>query len=83
MPFKSENQRRFLWAKHPEIARRWTNEHGSKPVTGKNVVSDGATDVPPFMQKRGGKKPDQMAEAKSEAAKRRLQMMTQRKPKGK
>ena len=30
MPFKSENQRRFLWAKHPEIAKKWTDEYGSK-----------------------------------------------------
>jgi hypothetical protein len=34
MPFQSEKQRRFLWAKHPEIARRWTSEHGSKPSGG-------------------------------------------------
>jgi hypothetical protein len=26
MPFKSEAQRRFLWAKHPDIAERWTKE---------------------------------------------------------
>lgn len=26
MPFKSEAQRRLMWAKHPEIARRWTKE---------------------------------------------------------
>jgi hypothetical protein len=26
MPFKSERQRRFMWAKHPKIARRWANE---------------------------------------------------------
>lgn len=31
MPFKSEKQRRFLWAKHPEIAKRWTAEYGSAP----------------------------------------------------
>lgn len=31
MPFKSEKQRRFLWAKHPEIAEKWTEEHGSEP----------------------------------------------------
>ena len=30
MPFKSEKQRRFMWAKHPEIARRWAEEYGSK-----------------------------------------------------
>ena len=33
MPFKSEAQRRFLFAKHPEIAKRWTQEYGSKPVS--------------------------------------------------
>ena len=26
MPFKSEKQRRFMWAKHPEIAKRWAKE---------------------------------------------------------
>jgi hypothetical protein len=26
MPFKSEDQRKFMWANHPKIARRWTNE---------------------------------------------------------
>ena len=26
MPFKSEKQRRFMWAKHPEIAQRWADE---------------------------------------------------------
>ena len=30
MPFKSEKQRRYLWAKHPEIARKWEKEYGSK-----------------------------------------------------
>lgn len=26
MPFKSEKQRRFLWARHPNIARKWAHE---------------------------------------------------------
>ena len=26
MPFKSEKQRRYLWARHPGIARKWTQE---------------------------------------------------------
>lgn len=26
MPFKSEKQRRFLHARHPEIAERWERE---------------------------------------------------------
>ena len=27
MPFKSESQRRFLWAKHPEIAKKWADKY--------------------------------------------------------
>lgn len=34
MPFRSTKQRRYMWARHPEIARRWTEEHGSKIVPG-------------------------------------------------
>jgi hypothetical protein len=31
MPFKSENQRRFLWANHPDIAEAWAHgKHTSK-----------------------------------------------------
>lgn len=26
MPFKSEKQRRYMWKKHPEVARRWADE---------------------------------------------------------
>lgn len=26
MPFKSEKQRRFMHARHPEIAKRWEDE---------------------------------------------------------
>lgn len=33
MPFKSEAQRRFLWAKHPDIARRWADKYGGKVAT--------------------------------------------------
>lgn len=29
MPFKSEKQRRFLWAEHPEIARKWADKYGT------------------------------------------------------
>jgi len=35
MPFRSEKQRRYLWKNNPEIARKWTNEHGSTPVKAK------------------------------------------------
>ena len=32
MPFKSEAQRRFMYANHPEIAKRWTKKYGSAAV---------------------------------------------------
>jgi hypothetical protein len=33
MPFKSEKQRKYLWAKHPEIAREWAEKYGSPKYT--------------------------------------------------
>ena len=30
MPFKSEAQRRYLWAREPKIARDWTDTYGSR-----------------------------------------------------
>ena len=30
MPFQSENQKRYLWANEPEIARDWTDTYGSR-----------------------------------------------------
>ena len=29
MPFKSEAQRKFLYTKHPEIAKRWQKKYGT------------------------------------------------------
>jgi len=29
MPFKSKKQQAYLWAKEPEIGKKWTKEHGS------------------------------------------------------
>lgn len=29
MPFKSEKQRRFLWLKHPKVARKWAAEESA------------------------------------------------------
>lgn len=29
MPFRSESQRRYLWAKHPRLARKWHEEYGT------------------------------------------------------
>jgi hypothetical protein len=42
MPFQSESQRRYLWAKHPDIAEAWA--HGRSSVTGrKDTKGRGAT----------------------------------------
>lgn len=30
-PFRSEKQRRYLWAKLPKVAKRWAAKYGSKP----------------------------------------------------
>jgi uncharacterized Zn-binding protein involved in type VI secretion len=35
MPFRSEDQRRWMWANKPKMARKWTEEHGSTPVKAK------------------------------------------------
>lgn len=38
MPFKSEAQRRLMWAKHPDIARKWADETGPQPNLPKHVA---------------------------------------------
>jgi hypothetical protein len=35
MPYASEKQRKFMHAKHPEIAKRWDKESGGKAVAKK------------------------------------------------
>jgi hypothetical protein len=35
MPFKSTAQRKFMFAKHPAIAKRWVKKYGSKIVKSK------------------------------------------------
>lgn len=30
MPFRSAKQRRFMYAKHPKIAKRWAKKYGGK-----------------------------------------------------
>jgi hypothetical protein len=30
VPFRSAAQRRFLYAKHPKLARRWQRKYGSR-----------------------------------------------------
>jgi len=45
MPFKSEAQRRYMYANHPKIAKRWSAEEKSgtykkKKNYSKNAISD-------------------------------------------
>lgn len=35
MPFQSEKQRRFLWAKHPDVARKFAADSVSSPSRSK------------------------------------------------
>ena len=47
MPFKSEKQRKYLWANEPEIARDWTDTYGSgihKAKGGRIGFARGRTD---------------------------------------
>lgn len=33
MPFKSEKQRKWMWANKPELAKKWSDKYGSKDET--------------------------------------------------
>jgi hypothetical protein len=35
MPYRSEKQRKFMHAKHPDIASRWDAKYGGKVKPGK------------------------------------------------
>lgn len=46
MPFKSEKQRRFLWATRPDIAKRWAHEYPKKkklPMYADSKEKEGAS----------------------------------------
>ena len=38
MPYRSAKQRRFMHAKHPDIAARWDREYGGKVVPKKSAT---------------------------------------------
>ena len=38
MPYKSEKQRKFMHAKHPEIAAKWDKKYGGK-ISGKKKTT--------------------------------------------
>lgn len=52
MPFKSEKQRRFLWLKHPDIAKRWAHEYKTKK------------DLPMYVKPRESDKKEEKKEAR-------------------
>ena len=35
MPFKSVKQRKYMWAKKPALAKKWTKKYGSKIKKGR------------------------------------------------
>lgn len=35
MPFKSKKQMKFMFAKHPKIAKRWAKKYGTPKKAGK------------------------------------------------
>ena len=37
MPFRSEKQRAWMWANRPDIAKRWSDKYGSKPIPNKRL----------------------------------------------
>lgn len=55
MPFKSEKQRRFLWAEHPEIAKEWAHKY---PDSNKNLPMYANQDQP---KKPASSKPETKA----------------------
>jgi hypothetical protein len=36
MPYRSAKQRRYMHAKHPEIAKKWDKKYGGKVVKAKS-----------------------------------------------
>ena len=40
MPFKSEKQRKWMWANEPEMAKKWEKEKNEMNESGKNMIFD-------------------------------------------
>ena len=43
MPFKSEKQRRWMWANEPEMAEKWADEEKNEEHHEESDLDDGAT----------------------------------------
>lgn len=66
MPFKSDKQRRYMYAKHPEIASRWQKEGKG------NVAGYGKTTSSPKVKMAAAKsKAKKIVAAKKVATKKR------------
>lgn len=77
MPFKSEAQRRFMYARHPEIARRWTAESKGSNLNALAMASKPEGSKPAkksrkkrFMDTMAAKAAASKSSVKSAAAKR-------------
>lgn len=83
MPFKSESQRRFMFAKHPAIARRWVSEGKGNVVVAGNPIKDKPGVSIANNKPIGSAGQPQNGEAKSDAISRRINKISQDKAKGK
>lgn len=57
MPFESKKQERFMWAKHPDIAKRWAKKYGSKLAKHYAAVKAKHADVDTEAAKEGKEHP--------------------------
>jgi len=39
MPFKSEKQKKYMFAKLPKLAKKWAKKYGNKVVKGKKKIA--------------------------------------------
>ena len=46
MPFKSEKQRKWMWANDPEMAKKWEKEEKMKKLIFAMLIINIAIDVP-------------------------------------
>lgn len=56
MPFKSEKQKRWMYANKPEMAKEWSDKYGSKPKkTSKKAKKTKVSKAKPKVYKSRGK----------------------------
>jgi hypothetical protein len=67
MPYKSDKQRRYMHAKHPEIAARWDKETGGKVKPAKKAAAKKAASS--FKDRAKAMAKDKVAQKKAIARK--------------